>query len=49
MFDVYGRLLETVTKNQTQQIDAGVIVPVIYFIQMSLNGEVWVEKVIMGR
>ena len=49
VFDVYGRLLETVTKNQTQQIDAGVIVPVIYFIQMSLNGEVWVEKVIMGR
>lgn len=45
MFDVYGRLLFSSSSNGSQHISLAENVPGIYFLQMELDGDVWVEKV----
>ena len=43
LFDVYGRML--IAKKDSTQIELSQLLPGLYFLQLELDGKVWVEKI----
>ena len=46
LFDVYGRLMDSVSDDVSHDIDVSSFLPGIYFVRLELDGSIWVEKIL---